>query len=101
MEAGGRSDAATLHGNHADDRFESGARRIGAADGTVDKGLHRVVLQLLVMFATFATHKKVGVVSGAGDKGQNLSCGRLDGHDGADFAHHQLLAVGLQVGIHT
>ena len=51
------------------------------------------------MLATLAAHEEVGVVGGAGDEGQDLSRGGLHGHDGAYLAHHELLAIGLQVGV--
>ena len=53
------------------------------------------------MLAAFTAYEEVGVVSRAGDESQNLSCGRLDGHDGSDLADHELFAVGLQFSIQT
>ena len=43
MKTSGRSNAAALHGDKSDDGLEGGTRGIGAADGAVDEGFHRVV----------------------------------------------------------
>ena len=96
-----RSDGSALEGDHPDDCLKRGARWVSSTDGTVDEGLHRVFLELGIVVAAFTSDQQVGVVSGTGDESKDLSCRGLDGYNGTHFALHQLLTIGLQLGIHS
>ena len=90
---------ALLHGDQPLDHFENGARSVGAAHGPVVEGFPRVFGQTVVSRTPTRSGQQVAVVGGRRNEGQDLPGRRLDGHDGAPFAFHQLLGVALQVGV--
>ena len=99
VDVGAWRDGSLLHGDQPLDHFENGARSIGAAYGPVVEGFPRVFGQTVVSRTPTRSRQQVPVVGGRRNEGQDLPGRRLDGHDGAPFALHQLLGIALQVGV--
>ena len=79
--------------------LECGAGRICTLQSAVEKRLIEVGNQFVVVLASVASHEQTRVVCRTADHCENLSGGRLNGHDGTDFVGHQLLSVLLEVDV--
>ena len=86
-----------FHPNQTLHHLENGPWAVGAANGAVVKGFPRMLEQAVVRGATAGSREQIPVVARGGDKRQDFSRGRLDGHDGPALACHQRFRVGLQV----
>ena len=81
------------------ERFERGARRIGAVDRPVDHRFVRVLVELLPVVGRDAIDEQVGVVSWCRNEGQNAAGLRVDGDQRTFAVAKGLFGDLLQLGV--